>query len=49
MATTLGGYPPVQWTATPPDDRAVRLAGADEVQRALAEALTSGRPDDGRG
>ncbi|MGH3833514.1 MAG: bifunctional DNA primase/polymerase [Pseudonocardiaceae bacterium] len=47
--TTLGGYPPLQWTATLPDDRAVRLPGADEVQRTLAEALNSGRPDDGRG
>ncbi|MGH3830306.1 MAG: bifunctional DNA primase/polymerase [Pseudonocardiaceae bacterium] len=47
--TIIGGYPPVQWTAAPPDDRTVRLPGADEVQQTLAEALNSGRPDDGRG
>jgi hypothetical protein len=42
--TTLGGYPPVRWTQAPPEGRAVCLPGADEVQQALAEALTSGRP-----
>lgn len=47
--TTLGGYPPVQWTQAPPEDRDLCLPGADEVQQTLAEALTSGRPDDDRG
>ncbi|MGH3427864.1 MAG: bifunctional DNA primase/polymerase [Mycobacteriales bacterium] len=47
--TTLGGYSPVQWTQAPPEDRDLCLPGADEVQRVLAEALNSGRPDDGRG
>lgn len=43
--TTLGGYPPVRWTVAPAEDRAVCLPGAEEVQRVLAEALSSGRPD----
>ncbi|MGH3770377.1 MAG: bifunctional DNA primase/polymerase [Pseudonocardiaceae bacterium] len=40
--TTLEGYPPSRWTQAPPEDRDVRLPGADEVQRVLAEALRSG-------
>jgi len=43
--TTLGGYPPVRWTVAPAEDHALCLPGAQEVQRVLAEALSSGRPD----
>ncbi|MGH3854570.1 MAG: bifunctional DNA primase/polymerase [Pseudonocardiaceae bacterium] len=43
--TTLGGCPPPRWTQAPPEGRDVRPPGADEVQRVLAEALRSGRPD----
>lgn len=43
--TTLGGYPPVRWTVEPPEDRAVRLPGTEEVQRVLAETLHSERPE----
>ena len=43
--TTLGGYPPVRWTVAPTEDHALYLPGAQEVQRMLAEALSSGHPD----
>jgi hypothetical protein len=42
--TTLGGYPPIRWTVAPPEGRDIRLPGADEVQRVLAEALGSRIP-----
>ncbi len=42
--TTLGGYPPIRWTAAPPEGRDICLPGADEVQRVLAEALNSRIP-----
>ncbi|MGH3722446.1 MAG: bifunctional DNA primase/polymerase [Pseudonocardiaceae bacterium] len=47
--TAVVGCPPLRWRLPPLDDGASAPAGADEVQRVLAEALRSGLPDADRG
>ncbi|MGH3718306.1 MAG: bifunctional DNA primase/polymerase [Pseudonocardiaceae bacterium] len=47
--TAVSGYPPLRWRVPPLDDGASALPSADEVQRVLAEALSSGTSHADRG